>query len=89
MSSHVAEASKTILVLVLSFSGLITGKCGKDHFDVDCSLFGTFLTYLFATKRSIMSLYACAISGDFWSLFRYSEAVAVPYGSYLGDLACF
>ena len=39
MSSHVAEASKTILVLVVSFSGLITGNCGKYHFDVDCSLF--------------------------------------------------
>ena len=41
--SYFAEASKTIRVFVVSLSGLTTGKCGRYHFEMDCSFFGILL----------------------------------------------
>ena len=50
-----AEASKTILVLVVSFSGLITGKWGRSHLVLVLSSAPTFLMYPFSSYWLMMS----------------------------------
>ena len=71
-----ADASKTILTLVVALLGRTTGKCGKNHSLSGCGSEGvTTLTYPFFKYSSSTPWYALANCASFMNFFSTSSSL--------------